>query len=291
MSEKLKKLKEILGEVSDLGRASSVLGWDQQVNMPPGGGEARGQQLATLGKIAQEKFTSDEVGGLLEDLKKDYTDPETDDGAMIRVASRTYDKAKRVPAEFVAEQAMAATKGLEAWVEAKGKSDFSIFRPHLEKNVELIKKYVSFFPPADHPYDTLLDDYEPGMKTAEVREIFGNLRPKQVSLIKAISEAKQVKDDFLKKSFNEKKVWDFGERIITKFGYDFSRGRQDKAPHPFETTFSVNDVRITNRYEKNAPLATLFSAMHECGHALYELGVNPAYERTPLESGTSLAVH
>lgn len=291
MTEKLNRLKEILGEVFDLNRAISVLGWDQQVNMPPGGAEARGQQLATLGKISQEKFTSDEVGRLLEDLKKDYPDPETDEGAMIRVAARTYDKAKRVPPEFVAEQAMAATQGVEAWVQARQKSDFSIFRPFLEKNVELVRKYVSFFPPADHPYDVLLDDFEPGLPTAEVLSIFGNLRPKQVALIKAISEAKQVKSDFLKKSFNEKKVWEFGERIISKFGYDFSRGRQDKAPHPFETTFSVNDVRITNRFEKNAPLATLFSAMHECGHALYELGSNPAYERTPLAGGTSLAVH
>lgn len=291
MSDKLNKFKEMIGEVFDLNRAASVLSWDQQVNMPPGGAEARGQQLATLGKIAQEKFTSDEMGSLLEELKKEYTDPETDEGAMVRVAARDYEKAKRVPPEFVAEQAMVSTKAVEAWVEAKGKSDFSIFRPHLEKNLELIKKYVSFFPPADHPYDVLLDDYEPGLPTAEVREIFGNLRPKQVALIKAIGEAKQVKSDFLNKSFNEKKVWDFGETVIGKFGYDFRRGRQDKAPHPFETTFSVDDVRITNRFEKNSPLATLFSAMHECGHALYELGGNPAYERTPLASGTSLAVH
>jgi carboxypeptidase Taq len=291
MSEKLNQIKQIFGEVGDLGRAASVLGWDQQVNMPPGGGEARGQQLATLGKIAQEKFTSDEVGKLLDDLKGEFGDAETDDGAMIRVAARDYDKAKRVPPEFVAEQAMVASKAFEAWVEAKGKSDFSIFRPHLEKLLDLVKKYVSFFPPADHPYDVLLEDYEPGMKTADVQVIFGNLRPKQVELIKGIANAKQVKDDFLHKKYNEKKVWDFSETIIKKFGYDFSRGRQDKAPHPFETTFSVNDVRITNRFELGNPLATLFSAMHESGHAMYEQGVNPAYERTPLASGTSLAVH
>ncbi|MCB0118152.1 MAG: carboxypeptidase M32 [Anaerolineales bacterium] len=291
MSEKLDQLKEILGEVSDLGHAGAILSWDQQVNMPPAGGEARGQQLATLGKLAQEKFTSDEMGILLEDLKKEFPDPDTDEGALVRVTARDYNKAKRVPADFVAEQALAATQGLDAWVEAKGKSDFSIFRPFLEKNVELVKKYISFFPPADHPYDVLLDDYEPGLPTAEVQEIFGNLRPKQVELIKSISETKQVKDDFLHKSFNEGKVWGFGESIIAKFGYDFNRGRQDKAPHPFETTFNVNDVRITNRFEKNAPLATLFSAMHECGHALYEMGSNPAYERTPLAGGTSLAVH
>jgi len=291
MSDKFNRFKEIVGEVSDIGHAASVLGWDQQVNMPPGGGEARGQQLATLSKIAQEKFTSDEMGQLLEDLQKDYTESENGEGAILRVASRAYDKARRVPPEFVAEQAIAATKAFEAWVEAKGKSDFSIFQPFLEKNVELVKRYVAFFPPADHPYDVLLDDYEPGMKTAEVKEIFNNLRPKQVSLLKAISEAKQVRDDFLHKKYNEQKIWNFSEKIIAKFGYDFNRGRQDKAPHPFETTFSVNDVRITNRFEPGNPLATLFSAMHECGHALYELGVAQEYERTPLESGTSLAVH
>lgn len=291
MSDKLNRFKEIVGEVSDIGRAASVLGWDQQVNMPPGGGEARGQQLATLSKIAQEKFTSDEMGQLLDDLKKEYPDSETDEGAMIRVAARNYEKAKRVPPEFVAEQAMAATKAFEAWVEARQKSDFSIFQPALEKNVELVKKYISFFPPADHPYDVLLDDYEPGMKTAEVQEIFGNLRPKQVKLLKAISATKQVKDDFLHKKYSEQKVWAFSEKIISKFGYDFNRGRQDKAPHPFETTFSVNDVRITNRFEPGNPLATLFSAMHESGHAMYEQGINPVYERTPLEGGTSLAVH
>jgi carboxypeptidase Taq len=157
--------------------------------------------------------------------------------------------------------------------------------------VELVHEYISFFPPADHPYDTLLNDYEPGMKTAEVQEIFDALRPKQVKLIKAIKSAKQVKDDFLGKKYNEKKVWDFGEAIITKFGYDWSRGRQDKAPHPFQTTFSVDDTRITNRYEVGNPLSTLFSAMHESGHAMYEQGSNPAYERTPLAGGTSLAVH
>lgn len=290
MSEKLNQLKEILGEVSDLNRAGSVLGWDQNVYMPPAGGDARGQQLATLGKIAQEKFVDDKVGKLLEDLKNEF-EPGSDDADLIRVTARNYDKAKRVPAEFVAEQAIVTTRAFDAWVEARSKSDFSIFRPHLEKVVELVQRYISFFPVGNHPYDTLLDDYEPGMKTSEVQEIFSGLRTKQVDLIKRISQSKQVKDDFLHKKYNEKKVWDFGEAIITKFGYDWNRGRQDKAPHPFETTFSVNDVRITNRFEPDNPLATLFGAMHEAGHAMYEQGVNPSFDRTPLGSGTSLAVH
>ena len=291
MSEKLNQLKEILGEVSDINHAGSVLSWDQQVNMPPGGGEARGQHLATLGKISHEKSTSDKVGRLLEDLKQEFEGSDSDDAALVRVAARNFDKTTRVPAEFVAEQAMVTTASFEAWVEAKRKSDFSIFRPHLEKVMDLVKKYVSYFPPADHPYDVLLDDYEPGMKTAEVKEIFDKVRPQQVKLIKAIRSTKQVKADFLHKKYNEKKVWDFSESIISKFGYDFSRGRQDKAAHPFETSFSVNDVRITNRFEPDSPLATLFSGMHEAGHAMYEQGINPAYERTPLANGVSSAVH
>src|SRR5215216_5130941 len=291
MSEKLEQLKERLGEVADIGRAASVLGWDQQVNMPPGGNEARGRQLATLSKIAQEKFITDEVGRLIDDLKQELNGGNSDEAAMLRVAGRNYDKAKRVPPAFIAEQAIVSSRAFEAWVEARSKSDFSIFRPHLEKVLELVHKYISFFPPAEHPYDTLLDDYEPGMKTADVKTIFDGLRPKQVELIKAITSRKQVKDDFLYKKYNEKKLMDFGEDVISKFGYDWSRGRQDKAPHPFETTFSVNDVRITTRYEDDNPLATLFSTMHEAGHAMYEQGINPAYERTPLLGGTSLAVH
>jgi len=293
MSEKLTHLKELLGEVSDLGKAAAVLSWDQQVNMPPMGGEGRGQQLATLSKIIQEKFTSDEVGKLLDDLKQEFdgADTENDDAAMIRVAARNYDKAKRVPPEFVAEQAIVSSKAFEAWREAKGKSDFSIFLPHLEKNLDLVRKYVEFFPPADHPYDTLLDDYEPGMKTAEVKEIFDGLRPKQVKLIKAIADSKQVKSDFLHKKYNDQKLWDFGVNVITCFGYDWNRGRQDKAPHPFETSFNVNDVRITTRFEKENPLSTLFSTLHESGHAMYEQGIDPKYERTSLSGGTSLAIH
>jgi carboxypeptidase Taq len=251
----------------------------------------RGQQLATLSKIAQEKFITDEIGRLIEDVKGEVDGADTDEAAMVRVAERNYNKAKRVPPSFIAETGHCQCQGLEAWMEARSNSDFSIFRPHLEKVVELVHQYISFFPAGEHPYDTLLDDYEPGMKTVDVKTIFDKLRPKQVKLIKAIASSKQVKDDFLYKKFNEKKLNDFGNHIITQFGYDWSRGRQDKAPHPFETTFSVNDVRITTRFEENNPMAMLFSTMHEAGHAMYEQGVNPEFDRTPISGGTSLAVH
>ena len=293
MSEKLEQFKSLLAEVADLNNAQALLGWDQQTYMPQGGAEARGNQLATLGKISHQKFTSDEIGKLLGELEKEYegADSDSDDLRLLKVTRHNYDQATRVPSEFVAEFAVVTSKAFEAWVEARGKSDFSIFRPHLEKVVELNQRYVKFFPPADHPYDILLDQFERGMKTADVKEIFDALRPQQVELLKAIAEKPQVDDSFLHVEYDEKKMWDFSEEIATKFGYDWKRGRQDKSAHPFTTNFSINDVRITTRFEPENPSIMLFSTMHETGHALYDLGSNQAYERTPLAGGTSLAVH
>ena len=293
MSAKLDRLKAIAGEISDVRSAASLLSWDQQTYMPPGGNAARGQHLATLGKISHELATSDEVGRLLSDLKQEFAgaNSSSDDAAFVRVAARDYNKEVCVPSEFIVEQAIVTSKAFEAWAEARSKSDFSIFRPHLEKVVELVRQYVSFFPPADHPYDTLLDDYEPGMKTADVQALFNAVRPRQVELIKAIAGRPQVNDKFLHKKYNEHKLWDFSADVTRVFGYDWSRGRMDKAPHPFESSFSIDDVRITNRFEADSPLGTLFSAMHESGHAMYEQGINPAYERSVLAHGTSLAVH
>ena len=293
MSEKLEYLKDLLAEVADLNYAQALLGWDQQTYMPQGGSEARGHQLATLGKISHQKFTSDEIGKLLGDLEKEYAgaDPDSDDVRLLKVTRHNYDQATCVPAEFVAEFAVVTSKAFEAWVEARKKSDFSIFRPHLEKVVELNQRYVTFFPPADHPYDILLDQFERGMKTAEVKQIFDALRPQQVELLKAIAERPQVDDSFLHVEYDEKKMWDFSEVIATKFGYDWERGRQDISAHPFTTNFSINDVRITTRFEPDNPTIMLFSTMHETGHGLYELGSKQAYERTPLAGGASLAIH
>ena len=293
MSEKLEQLKTLLAEVADLNNAQELLGWDQQTYMPQGGGEARGNQLATLGKISHQKFTSDEIGTLLGDLEKEYgdADPDSDDLRLLKVTRYNYDQATRVPSEFVAEFAVVTSKAFEAWVEARKKSDFSIFQPHLEKVVELNQRYVTFFPPADHPYDVLLDQFERGMKTADVKAIFDALRPQQVELLKAIAEKPQVDDVFLHVEYDEKKMWDFSEVIATKFGYDWERGRQDKSAHPFTSNFSINDVRITTRFEPENPTVMLFSTMHETGHGLYELGSKQDYERTPLAGGASLAVH
>ncbi len=293
MEEKLQQLKTMLGEISDLNHIGSLLGWDQQTYMPPGAAEERGQQLATINTIAHEKFTSDEIGVLLADLKKwvEGLDHDSDEYRLVKVTARDYDKQTLVPSDFVAEFAQVTTVAQQTWMEARAKSDFSIFRPDLEKIIDLNHRYVSFFPPADHPYDVLLDNFEPGMKTSEVKAIFEALRPQQVELIQAIADRAQVDDSFLRLDFDEQKQWSFGVEVATAFGYDWKRGRQDKSTHPFTTSFGIDDVRITTRFEKGMGASALFSTTHESGHALYEQGIGRIWSRTPLEGGASLAIH
>ncbi|MFH2040399.1 MAG: carboxypeptidase M32 [Chloroflexota bacterium] len=293
MQEQFNQLKDKLADISNLSRAMGLLGWDQQTYMPPAAAESRGNQLALLGKLAQEMSISPELGKLIDRLKEFLPDldPDSDEACIISVSSKDYDKATRVPVEFVVEQAKVTALAQQAWVEARQQSDFSIFLPHLENVVELRKRYASFFPEVDHPYDALLDDFEPGMKTSEVKVIFNDMRPKQVELIKKISNQPQVDNSFLHQPFDEKKQWDFGTEVITKFGYDWNRGRQDKAHHPFTSGFSLDDVRITTRVDPNFFNTMLFGTMHECGHALYGLGIGRNLDYTGLDGGASLAVH
>ncbi|MBN1147226.1 MAG: carboxypeptidase M32 [Anaerolineales bacterium] len=293
MESKLNQLKTILAEVFDLNSSAALLGWDQQTYMPPRAAEGRGYQLSTLQTLAHEKFASAEVGKLLDDLEPyaRQLDPDSDEARLVKVTRRNYDKEVKVPSDWIAEFAQTTTAAHGAWQEARAEDNFAKFQPYLEKNVDLRRRYADFFAPYDHVYDPLLDDFEPGLKTADVQAIFGALRPQQVALIQAISARPQPDNSFIHLDYNEKKQWDFGVQVITAFGYDWRRGRQDKAAHPFTSNFGIDDVRITTRIAKNDVGSALFSTMHECGHALYELGVDHALARTPLASGASLALH
>ena len=293
MQAQFEKLKELSAEIADLNHSMALLGWDQQVYMPSGGAEERGYMLGTLGKIAHEKFTSPEMGRLLDELKKELPqlDPDGEMYRIIAVTAKDYDKATRVPGSFITEQAQVVSLAQQAWMEARAASDFSIFCPHLEKVVELSQRYVTFFPAAEHPYDILLDNFEPGMKTSEVKAIFDGLRPQQVELIRAISQQAPVDDSFLRLAYDEKSVWAFSEEVATAFGYDWKRGRQDPTAHPFCQSIGPDDVRITSRWVPELPFALLFGTMHETGHALYEQGVGHTWSRTALEGGASMAIH
>jgi carboxypeptidase Taq len=293
MEAKLKELKDILAEVSDLSNAAALLGWDQQTYMPVQAAASRGKQLGTLSRLAHVRFTSPEVGKLLEELAPLVadSDPDSDEARLVKVTTRQFEKQTKVPPEMVVEFAELTTNAHHVWEQAREKNDFAHFQPYLEKIVDLRRRYAALFAPYEHVYDPLLDDYEPGMKTAEVRAIFGELRPAQVSIVQAISERPQVDDSFLYLEYDPQKQWDFGEEVITHFGFDWERARQDKSTHPFTTSFSVDDVRITTRVNPKFFNTALFGTLHEAGHGLYELGIAHSLERTPLSAGASLAVH
>jgi carboxypeptidase Taq len=293
MEEKLNKFKAMLNDLVDLGNAMSLLGWDQQTYMPPGGAEDRGNIMATLSRMTHEKFTSQEMGSLIEALTPyaDTLDPDSIDACLIQAVSEQYDRQTRVPGEWVVENAKTRTMAHQTWEKARAEKDFEMFRPYLEQIIDLRRRYAGFFQPYDHVYDPLLDNFERGMKTAEVQAIFNELRPQQVEIIRAISERPQVDDSFLHRPYPEKDQWDFGVDVITRFGYDWNHGRQDKAVHPFCTNFGIGDVRITTRVDPNWLNPALFGTMHETGHALYEMGVDRSLARLPLATGASMAVH
>lgn len=293
MDPRYAQLKELLGEVSDLQNSAALLAWDQQTYMPRGGAEDRGYQLSTLETLAHTKFTAPETGRLLDELSKeaDQLDPDSDEARLIRVTRRRYEKDTRVPSEWVAEYTRITAQAHEAWTKARAENDFAHFQPFLEQIFDLRRQYANYFAPFDHIYDPLLDDFEPGMKTAEVKQIFADLRPQQVALVKAIAARPQVDDSFLHLAYDEQKQWDFGVEVISAFGYDWNRGRQDKSPHPFTQSFGIDDVRITTRLKPDFLNTGMFGTMHETGHALYELGVDHGLGRTPLAGGASLAIH
>jgi carboxypeptidase Taq len=293
MSSKLEQLKTSLAEIYDLGKVYELLDWDMQTYMPPGGAEGRSKQSATIASLAHQKFTSPEMGALLEELMAGVgeLDPDSNAARLIKITHKDYQKRTRVPASLVVELTETCSAAHQVWHKARAENNFSLFQPSLEKIVRLTQEYASLFQPYDHIYDPLLDDYEPGMKTAEVKEIFTALRPQQVALIHTIAGRPQVDDAFLHLSYDEQKQLDFGVEVITRFGYDWQRGRQDKSAHPFSSSFGNGDVRITTRVMAEYPNSALFSSMHEAGHALYELGIDHGMERSPLASGASLALH
>lgn len=292
-AEKLQDLRGRLAEIVDVRRAEAVLSWDQNVMMPRGGAEARAEQMATLDRLAHEMFVSDEIGRLLEDLAPygESLDYDSDDAALIRRTARDYEKAHRVPPELSAEITRTGAIGYEVWVEARQDSDFEKFLPSLEKNIELKHRYVECFEPADETYDVLLDDFEEGMTTAEVREVFDQLKGELLPFIAEIQENQDAVDDsVLHGSFPPDKQKEFALEIIRHFGFDDEQWRLDPTVHPFASSSCPTDIRLTTRYAEHN-LESIFSSMHEFGHGCYEHQVDPSLERTPLCSGASLGLH
>jgi carboxypeptidase Taq len=294
MNQQYHQLKTLMQEIWDLSRAQAVLNWDRQTKMPPKGAPARTRQVSTLSRLIHERSTSEEVGRLLEDLLpwQDELDFDSDEAALIRLAYREYIRQTAVPTELVIEQAKAGGEANVAWMIARQENDFESFIPHLEIMFDLARRYTDCFSKVEHPYDALLEKFEPGMTVETVSRIFNEVKGPQSELIQAIAgSGVQIDDSLLHQHFPQAAQLDAALDAVQILGYDLERGRLDLTTHPFATSFSVDDVRITTRVYEDFLNACLFASMHEAGHALFELGVSPRLEGLPLARGASSGVH
>ena len=288
MDADLRALKERLAEIFDLSKAGAVLAWDQKVVMPPGGHPARAEARATVGRIAHEKFVDAEIGNLLERLRplEESLDYDSDDASLIRVTRRDWEKQRRIPTELHTELIRSAALGNQVWIEARATNDFPKFLPALQRNLDLKRRYVECFEWEDSPYTPLLDDFEPHMLTSEVAAVFGTIRPVLAELMR---EAPQVDASFLHEDYPVDEQRRFYDRILATFDFDDGSYRLDPTVHPFCTSFSRRDVRMTTRFESG--LDGLWSTMHEGGHAQYAHGIAASLERSPLAGAPSLGLN
>jgi carboxypeptidase Taq len=293
MEKKLQTLKQRLLEINDLNSAAALLSWDQSTYMPPGGAAARGRQMATLGRLAHEKFTDPAIGHLLDDLAA-YAEQlpyESDDASLIRVTRKSYEKATKVPATLLAEFYSHSSAAYQVWAQARPENNFTAVHDNLEKTLDYSRRIADCFPGYDHIADPLIDFSDEGMKAESIRTLFAQLRQELVPLVEAATSQPEIDASCLHQSYPEADQLAFGEKVIRQYGYDFERGRQDKTHHPFMTKFSLGDVRITTRVKENDLSEALFSTLHEAGHAMYEQGIGRDLEGTPLAGGTSAGVH
>ena len=292
VTDRLADLRAVASEITDLEKAAALLSWDEETYMPPGGAAARAEQRATLHRLAHERWVSDDLARLLDDLApfEAELDPESDDASLIRVLRRDHDKARRVPPELQAELTRGASIGYRVWLEARAANDFGLLLPYLEQSLELRHRYVECFAPYDDPYDPLLDDYEPGMKTRDVDPVFARLKPALRRLADAVHDAGPVDDSVLHGDFPVDAQRRFSLWLMERWGLDPTSWRLDPTVHPFATSSSTQDIRLTTRFHETH-LGGVLACLHEFGHGLYEHQVSETLERTPLASGVSSALH
>ncbi len=297
MEKELKRLKDIDSEIILLTHMSSILGWDQETYMPPKGITERGGQLALLEGIMHQKGTSDEIGECFSRLGVSESNPKGDpslnplDRAFLRSFYREYSRKTKLPERLVTETAKHVSIAQASWIEARKKSDFSIFSPNLEILLDLTKEKAECIGYKDHIYDALIDEFEPWARTTDVKKVFDDLKVKLVDLAAEIKGAQQVDDSFLQKEYPVDKQDRFGRMVIKDMGYDMERGRLDISAHPFTSTLGKDDIRLTTRYNKDFFKTGIFGNIHECGHGLYELGFNEKLKGSILASAPSLGFH
>ncbi len=282
--------KELMRKIADVQYAAAVLNWDQETYMPKKGADLRAQQLSTLAGIAHELSTSEELGNLLNQLSGDTSLSEKEK-RNIKESLKKYTDNKKYTTEFVKELSKTVSETFQAWHKAKENNDFASYSPTLKKLVKLKRKECEILGYKAHPYDAMLDQYEPGAKTADLEILFNDVRSQLVAFVKQIAAKPQNADDFMFKKFDTQKQWDFGLGLLKQMGYDFDAGRQDVSTHPFTTNFNSEDVRVTTRVNENDLNEMMWSCIHEGGHALYEQGLPVSEYGLPSGEYISLGIH
>ncbi|WP_135820489.1 carboxypeptidase M32 [Halostella litorea] len=275
--------------INNVGNASSVLQWDQEVMMPEGGTPARSQQLSTLSALHHELLTDDEMAEYLDELADaDLTDEQA---AVVREVRREYERAARVPTDLVEEISETTSEALPKWEQAKEEDDFSVFAPVLEDLIELKREYAEHIDPDADPYAVLFADYEPYLDLETAEETLKRLREELVPLIDDIRESDaDLAFDAFDGEFDVDTQEELARDVLDTLGYDWDRGRLDTAPHPFSTGTQF-DARVTTRFDAEDPLGALTSTVHEFGHASYTLGLPDEHYGTPLGESRDLSVH
>src|SRR4051794_5475423 len=270
MADALAQFKARMQDLNRVIQISGLLPWDMRTQMPPAGAPRRGDHLAYLQKLAHDMIVDEEVGRLLDELEPQQSsrDPDSYDYGLVRLMRKTYDKEVNVPGELREEMARAAAAGNAVWVQAKAKSDFAMFLPSLEQNIELRHRYVEALAPEGELYDVLLDDFEPETKTEDVTRIFAEIRDELVPLIAELRDS-EVDDSFLTGQFDVDTQVAMLQDVIDTFGHRPDSWRIDPTEHPFAASAGRDDIRITTHWYANN-LDSLFSTMHEYGHGLYQ---------------------
>ena len=297
MKDSSSRFRDLRGRMRDfqsLNTAAGLLEWDMEVLMPRAGGEARALQLGAVSRAAHEVVVGDETGRLVEELAEaaKAAAPDDADAALWRWTEREYRRRRRQPAAFVEELASHCSRSQEAWVDARSRNDYALFRPELERMLELKRRQAGYVGDFTDPYDAWLEEYEPGMTTSAVETLFAGLKPGLVALVSAV--AARTEDARLPKlsgSFPIDRQRVFGEEIARAMGFDFERGRLDVSAHPFSAAISRDDVRLTTRYREELPFSALFGTMHEAGHGLYEQNIADELKNMPLCHGATMSVH
>ena len=284
------ELKEHRSKIADMKGALALLHWDQETYMPKKGASFRAQQIATLSGVTHELATHQNLGRWLKELINDTALPENE-ARNVELMHKEYERSQKYPVEFITEQSRSISAAYQAWEEAREKNDYSIYEPHLEKLVALKRRETEILGFEDHPYDALLDEFEPGSKTSSVEKLFEEVREHLVPFIKAIGAQKAPDCSFMSRHYPEDKQWDFGLVLLEQMGYDFEAGRQDKSTHPFTINFSPEDVRVTTRVDEHNLDEMIWSCVHEGGHALYEQGIKPEHYGMPSGEYVSLGIH